>query len=106
MGSLQPLRNMKKLCVLHIDNTDLARGTEYLSDSVMEVKCSYFLRPDSKVKLIAKKLEQSSDFMLVSSLGKLYLKKKIDLEIINQIKKFDHKKLTPEQEILLEELIP
>jgi|SRR6185312_11507530 len=97
---------MKRLHTLHINNTDLENGTEYLPVSVMEITCSYFLRPDSKVKLVAKKLEQSNDFILVSSLGKLYLKKKIDLEILNQIKEFDHEKLTPEQEILLEELIP
>jgi len=100
------LSNMKQLHTLFIDNTDLDGGTEYLPTSVMEIRCSCYLRPDSKVKIIDKELEQNSDFLLVTSLNKVYLRKKLSPEILRQIKDFNHQNLTPEQEKLLAELIP
>jgi len=44
--------------------------------------------------------------MLVNSFNKVYLKKKLNPEMLNQIKDFDHEKLVPNQEKLLAELIP
>jgi len=97
---------MKHFHTLWFDNTDLARGTEYLPTSVLEINCSYSLRPNSKVKLITQELEQNDDFMLVIFSTKLFLKKKLPLEILKQIKEFNHLNLTPQQEKLLAELIP
>src|SRR6185312_16563586 len=96
---------MKQLCVLNISNTDIDMGTEYLPTSVMEIDCSYSLRPNSKVKSIVEELEQNKDFTLFSSLSKVYFRKKLNLEILNQIKDFDYKNLIIPKE-LLEKLLP
>jgi hypothetical protein len=81
---------MRQLHTLHIDNTDLDSGIGYLPASVMEIYCSRFLRTDSKIKFIVKELEQNSNFVLVSSVNNLYLKRKLHPEIINQLKNFNH----------------
>ncbi|CAG8708575.1 35278_t:CDS:2 [Racocetra persica] len=57
-GSLKPLKNLTKLKVLHIDNTDLNSGAEHLPASLIGIdngkkeKISYFTeqRPESKEK--------------------------------------------------------
>ncbi|CAG8453299.1 3894_t:CDS:2 [Ambispora gerdemannii] len=64
-----------QLQVLRISNTDLTDGTKYLPTSVMEIRYSSLAKPNSKVKLIAKKLEKSSDFV-----GNLEIDKKKELE--------------------------
>ena len=72
----------------------------------MKISCSYFFRSDSKVKFIGKELEQNSDFRLVNFGNKIYAKKNLPPEILKKIKDFNHRKLTPEQDQLLTELIP
>jgi len=104
-GSLQPLQNMQQLQRLVINNTDLDSGSEYLPVSIEEILCSRLQRPTSKVKLIAKELERDKDFILTNSVGQVYLKRKLNPELLNQIKDFDHKHLTSEQETLLKRLI-
>src|SRR6185437_10699612 len=71
----------------------------------MEVRFSYVAKPTSQVKLIAKELAQNSEFILIDPLKQIYLNKKLNPEILNQIKDWNHKQLTPEQETLLSNLI-
>jgi len=75
---------------LFINNTDLESGVEYLPANVIEIWCPYDLRPDSKVKLLVKELEQASNFIPSDFMSKLYLKKKLSSEILKQIKDFNH----------------
>src|SRR5438105_5019617 len=104
---------MKQLHNLDISNTDLARGTEYLPASVMEIWCSYYLKLESKVKLLVKELEQNRDFILVDYSRKLYLKKKLNSEMLIQLNflnglslfNFNYSVRT-QYEKLLEELTP
>lgn len=51
-GSLEPLKNLTELVNLHISNTDISEGVEYLPKSVKDVKCSTKERPESKLRQI------------------------------------------------------
>ncbi|CAI2169544.1 17491_t:CDS:10 [Funneliformis geosporum] len=55
--SLKYLKNLDKLKILNISNTDINDGQEYLSDSVEKVYCSDNLRDESNCKAIAEKLK-------------------------------------------------
>ncbi|KLL04388.1 MAG: hypothetical protein MRERV_24c009 [Mycoplasmataceae bacterium RV_VA103A] len=55
-GSLEVLKNMTNLEHLSINNTDIDEGLEYLSDSIKELKCSSWERPQAKVKKIRDEL--------------------------------------------------
>ena len=55
-GSLEPLKNLNKLRFLHISNTDIDDGTDYLSESIEEIRYSTRERPESKVEKVAEKL--------------------------------------------------
>jgi len=96
---------MEQLQVLEISDTDLTSGVEYLLPSIMEITCSYLEKTDSEVKLIVKELKKSSDFISIKSFSQIYLKKKLNSELLSQIKDFNHKVLTSNQETLLEKLI-
>ncbi|MCE8163170.1 MAG: hypothetical protein I3273_02970 [Candidatus Moeniiplasma glomeromycotorum] len=65
-GSLETLKNMNKLEMLHIDNTDINDGVKYLSDKLADpspidrwsnTSFSFEARPRSKVKEIAWQLK-------------------------------------------------
>jgi len=54
---LEPLRALKKLKKLRIENTDIDRGLEYLPDSLKEFYCLTNIRKDAKVKAIEAQLK-------------------------------------------------
>ena len=56
-GSLEPLQNLIKLEKLHIEDTDIDSGLEYLAESVKEFRCSANYRKDAKVKVLENILE-------------------------------------------------
>jgi len=56
-GSLKPLRNSSNLEELHIDNTDIDEGLEYLPESVEIIYCSTKLWPESLCKKFQERLE-------------------------------------------------
>jgi len=51
-GSLKPLKNLTKLKKLDISDTDIDKGLEYLSESVVEFCCLADTREESKVKIL------------------------------------------------------
>jgi hypothetical protein len=51
-GSLEPLKNLTKLKILWIKDTDINSGLEYLPDSLEEFYCSADLRKDAKCQII------------------------------------------------------
>jgi Leucine-rich repeat (LRR) protein len=51
-GSLESLKKLVLLSSLHISNTDINSGVEYLPDSLREIHCSAKDRSNSKVKEI------------------------------------------------------
>jgi len=56
-GSLKPLRTSPKLEELHIDNTDISSGLEYLPENAeLVIYCSAKLRPESLCKELLKEL--------------------------------------------------
>ena len=61
-GSLEPLKNLTKLKLLYISNTDIDSGLEYLPDSLEVVYCSTKKRPESKVVKLVRKL--SNKFLI------------------------------------------
>jgi len=74
-GSLEPLKNLTKLEILDISNTDIDSGWEYLPESLQKLYCSIREKPKSKVKVIAEELrkvdEPDSWDNFISSLKKL-----------------------------------
>jgi len=54
VGSLELLKNMTKLEVLEISDTDINFGLEHLPESIQMFFCSADLRKDAKVKEIYK----------------------------------------------------
>jgi len=48
---------MSKLGMLHISNTDIDSGLEYLPESVEEFHCSANIRKEAKVKIIKERIE-------------------------------------------------
>jgi len=56
-GSLEPLKNLTYLRELRIDNTDINEGIEYLPNNLEKISHSTEVRPESKVKEIAKNLD-------------------------------------------------
>src|SRR6185312_6107107 len=56
-GSLEPLKNLTYLEELHIDNTDINSGVEFISPSVEKIFHSVQERPESKVKEITQELD-------------------------------------------------
>jgi len=56
IGSLEPLKNMKNLKILWINNTNLDSGLEYLPDSLKRIYCDNNLKEESKVGEIQKQL--------------------------------------------------
>ncbi|CFW92728.1 protein of unknown function (Leucine Rich repeat domain) [endosymbiont DhMRE of Dentiscutata heterogama] len=69
VGSLEPLKKLTKLENLHISNTDIDRGLEYLPNSVEGVVCSTKGRPNSRVKFIAAGMD---NYRTKKLLNKLY----------------------------------
>ena len=62
-GSLEPLKNLTKLRILNIDNTDIDSGLEHLPNSVEEIYCSSKERKESKVSAIENLLKNSDEFV-------------------------------------------
>ncbi|CAH1756533.1 15476_t:CDS:10 [Entrophospora sp. SA101] len=58
-SSLKALKNLTKLRILDVSNTDIDSGLEYLPDSIEELKCSNQARPESKVSKISEQLAPS-----------------------------------------------
>jgi len=56
-GSLEHLKNLTKLKNLHISNTDINNGVEFLPDGIGEIYYSFKERPESKIKEINKRLD-------------------------------------------------
>jgi len=54
---LEPLKNLTYLEELHIDNTDINSGVEFISPSVEKIFHSVQERPESKVKEITQELD-------------------------------------------------
>ena len=50
--SLKPLKDMVKLEIISINNTDIDSGLQYLPDSVKSLRCLADQRPEAKVKKI------------------------------------------------------
>ncbi|CAG8561860.1 18482_t:CDS:2, partial [Racocetra persica] len=67
-NSLEPLKNLTKLELLFISNTDIDSGLKFLPDSLEEIYCSFKERPESKVKTLAERL---SDFSIDEDKGKV-----------------------------------
>ncbi|PWU07019.1 MAG: hypothetical protein C5B43_00945 [Verrucomicrobia bacterium] len=53
------------------------------------------------LKKVAEKYDLSDDFVLIDPFGKTYLRKKLTNEVIDEIKNFNHEKLTPKEESLV-----
>src|SRR5205085_310319 len=62
-GSLEPLKNLSKLKVLDISNTDIDKGYEYLPTSIESFYCHTNLRKNAKVKKVAKLLRKDKSFL-------------------------------------------
>jgi hypothetical protein len=58
VGSLEPLKNLTRLEILEISNTDLDSGLEYLPDSLISFDCSADKREDAKVKKLETELRK------------------------------------------------
>ena len=58
IGSLEPLKNMNKLKILYIYNTDVDSGIEYLPSNLKEFHCSANLIKEAKVKTIEQELRK------------------------------------------------
>ncbi|CAG8602778.1 7878_t:CDS:2 [Paraglomus brasilianum] len=80
-GSLKPLRTSPKLEELHINNTDISSGLEYLPENVeLVIYCSAKLRPESLCKELLKELapyEKEESLPNKEQLEELYMQKSI-----------------------------
>jgi len=71
-GSLEPLKSLIKLKKLYISNTDIDSGVEHLPTSLEEIYCSSFIRPNSQVKEVSKRLITSDYFDFDKEYGGRY----------------------------------
>ncbi|CAG8495025.1 25214_t:CDS:10 [Racocetra persica] len=62
LSSLKPLKVLNKLEELDISNTEITEGLENLPKSIKAINCSNKERPESKVKKIAKQLDEDNSF--------------------------------------------
>ncbi|CAI2173372.1 6724_t:CDS:2 [Funneliformis geosporum] len=67
IGSLEFLKNLVKLKSLHISNTDIDSGLEYLPSSIEEIYCSSQEISESKVLAIENLLKNSDEFVSSSN---------------------------------------
>jgi hypothetical protein len=51
-GSLEPLKDFRRLEILGIEDTDINSGLEYLPESIEHFKCSADKRKNAKVKVV------------------------------------------------------
>jgi hypothetical protein len=58
VGSLEPLKNLTKLGVLLINNTDIDSGLEHLSKSLRVFNCQAEERPNARVKKLETELKR------------------------------------------------
>jgi Leucine-rich repeat (LRR) protein len=56
IGSLEPLRNLTKLEILTIENTDIENGLEYLPESLVSFFCNNLERPESQSRKLDEEL--------------------------------------------------
>ncbi|CAG8776967.1 6488_t:CDS:2, partial [Gigaspora margarita] len=60
-GLLEPLKNLTRLEVLSISDTNIEGGLEYLPNSLQDLYCSARKRPESRIKIIEQELRKFGD---------------------------------------------
>lgn len=61
VGSLESLKNLKKLKILAISNTDIDSGLEYLPESIEDFACSTNKKFETKVRFIEQELRRHGE---------------------------------------------
>jgi len=97
VGSLKPLKNLNQLEKLNISNTEINEGIEHLPSNIKEIDCS-------NSEPMVKQIEKLGIFVPFEN-GYIKQEKKLEDNVIEQIKIFDHHCLNVEQKLLVDRLI-
>ncbi|CAH1764675.1 6868_t:CDS:2, partial [Entrophospora sp. SA101] len=78
-GSLEPLKNMSRLNLLDISNTDIDSGLEYLPDRVNDFRCLANIKKDARLRYQARQLLKA-DFLQAKDQQIQKLEEELQLE--------------------------